>query len=71
MDELKADTMNTAANMNISTSSDFAASQSDNSAVLARLDAMIALMSQYFPEMSTGNSMDPAAINRYLGVASL
>lgn len=71
MDELKANTMNTAANMNISTSSDFAASQSDNSAVLARLDAMIALMSQYFPEMLTGNSMDPAAINRYLGVASL
>ena len=73
MEDLKADTLSAADMMGISTQADFTMS-GNNTAILARMDAMLAILSRYFPEiaeqqkaMATSGDYSINAINRSLG----
>lgn len=74
MEDLKADTLSAADMMGISAKADFTNGASDNAAILARMDAMLSIMSRYFPEiaeqqktMATSGDFSINAINRSLG----
>ena len=73
MADLKADTLNAADMIGISTQSDFSMS-GNNTAILARMDAMLTIMARYFPEiaeqqknMAASGDYSINAINRSLG----
>jgi phage-related protein len=74
MEDLSADTIKAADMMGITTKADFTGGSADSSAILARMDAMLTLMSRYFPEiaeqqkeMVTAGDFSINAINRSLG----
>ena len=70
MGDLQADVLDAATDFSFSTNF---ASPVDNTtetlAILSRMDAMLGLMSRYFPEMAENDGLNGAAINRYLGAA--
>lgn len=70
MEELKADALDTVAVMDVNTSPEFSSNGNSQESILARMDAMLNLMSRYFPEMADNNgNVSIDAINRQLGAA--
>lgn len=74
MEDLSADTIKAADMMGITTKADFTGGSADSSAILARMDAMLTIMSRYFPEIAaqqkeiaTAGDFNINAINRSLG----
>jgi phage-related protein len=74
MEDLSADTIKAADMMGINTKADFTGGSADSSAILARMDAMLTIMSRYFPEIAaqqkeivTAGDFNINAINRSLG----
>lgn len=71
MDDLEADVMDAAAVMDINTSTNFSGASSET-AILARMDAILTILSKYFPELAeqrvnTGSNFGIGYIDRSLG----
>jgi len=68
MNDLSAETLTAAGRLNVATAYEFNDNQNETAAILARMDAMLNLMSRYFPEMAE-TDVNMSSINRYLGAA--
>jgi phage-related protein len=68
MKDLSAETLTAAGRLNVATAYEFNDNQNETAAILARMDAMLNLMSRYFPEMAE-TDVNMSSINRYLGAA--
>ena len=68
MKNIETNTLAAAGQFNVPTAYDFNDNQGETAAILARMDAMLNLMSRYFPEMAE-TDVDMSSINRYLGAA--
>ena len=66
--DLSAETLTAAGRLNVATAYEFNDNQNETAAILARMDAMLNLMSRYFPEMAE-TDVNMSSINRYLGAA--
>jgi len=64
MKDLSAETLTAAGRLNVATAYEFNDNQNETAAILARMDAMLAIMAKYFPEIADhGDVIEEGGIN--------